>query len=222
MGKQDNMYTGAACAPIKDAAGFAKVTTAMEDWLDMMAKCPRYCAPGTVMYTSDGVQVDDGVCLNADTLDQAKEELGKITQDTCMGTNCKIKADFRTLGKTLCARATAATAGFYAAVNEARKENIAHPPCGKCYGECTGAKGVADAKACKYEFYAKGMFAAKKCTCADDHVAGFHQELMQSPKSIKHAKDKAAENKKEAADEAEHAAQAGAKADADTAKAEAA
>merc|ERR1719408_413716 len=195
--KQDNMYTGAACAPIKDAAGFAKVKTAMEDWLDMMAKCPKYCAPGTVMYTSDGVQDDDGVCLNADTLAQAKMELGKITKDTCMGTNCKIKADFPTQGKTLCARATAATAGFYAAVNEARKENIAHPPCGKCYGECTGAKGVADAKACKYEFYAKGMFAAKKCTCADDHVAGFHQEeLMQSPKSIKHAKDKKEENKK--------------------------
>merc|ERR1711988_1385777 len=127
------------------------------------------------MYTSDGVQDDDGVCLNADTLDHAKMELGKITKDTCMGTNCKIKADFPTQGKTLCARATAATAGFYAAVHEARKENIAHPPCGKCYGECTGAKGVADAKACKYEFYAKGMFAAKKCTCADDHVAGFHQ-----------------------------------------------
>merc|ERR1711988_1160618 len=176
-----------------------KVKTAMEDWLDMMAKCPKYCAPGTVMYTSDGVQDDDGVCLNADTLDHAKMELGKITKDTCMGTNCKIKADFPTQGKTLCARATAATAGFYAAVHEARKENIAHPPCGKCYGECTGAKGVADAKACKYEFYAKGMFEAKKCTCADDHVAGFHQEeLIQGPKSIKHAKDMAAE-KKEAA-----------------------
>merc|ERR1712054_487108 len=204
---------------------------------------------------------DDGVCLNADTLAEAKMELAKITKDTCMGTNCKIKADFPTQGKTLCARATAATAGFYAAVNEARKENIAHPPCGKCYGECTGAKGVADAKACKYEFYAKGMFAAKKCTCADDHVAGFHQEeLMQSPGSIKHAKDKKEENKKaeaaaaaeeekqtkleaketaeakklagveagekkkyeddlhkeekEAADEAQHAAEAGAKADA--------
>merc|ERR1712070_1361115 len=259
--KQDNMYTAAACAPMKDAAGFAKVKAAMEGWLDMMAKCPKFCAPGTVMYTSDGVQDDDGVCLNADTLADAKMELAKITKDTCMGTNCKIKADFPTQGKTLCARATAATAGFYSAVNEARKENIAHPPCGKCYGECTGAKGVADAKACKYEFYAKGMFAKKKCTCADDHVAGFHQELMQSPKSIKHAEDKAAENKKaeaaasaeeakqtkleaketaeakklagveasekkkyeddlhkeekEAAAEAEHAAQAGAKADAD-------
>merc|ERR1711988_972957 len=145
--KQDNMYTAAACAPIKDAAGFAKVKAAMEGWLDMMAKCPKFCAPGTVMYTSDGVQDDDEVCLNADTLDHAKMELGKITKDTCVGTNCKIKADFPTQGKTLCARATAATAGFYAAVNEARKENIAHPPCGKCYGECTGAKGVADAKA---------------------------------------------------------------------------
>lgn len=173
--KQDNMYTAVACAPMKDAAGFAKVKAAMEGWLDMMAKCPKFCAPGTVMYTSDGVQDDDGVCLNADTLADAKMELAKITKDTCMGTNCKIKADFPTQGKTLCARATAATAGFYAAVNEARKENIAHPPCGKCYGECTGAKGVADAKACKYEFYAKGMFATKKCTCADDHVAGFHQ-----------------------------------------------
>merc|ERR1712139_595406 len=182
--KQDNMYTAAACAPIKDAAGFAKVKQSMEDWLDMMVKCPQYCAPGTIMYTSDGTQDDDGVCLNADTLAHAKKELAMITKDTCMGTNCKIKANFPTQGKTLCARATAATAGFYAEVNEARKENIAHPPCSKCYGACTGAKGVADAKACKYEFYAKGMFAEKKCKRADDHVAGFHQEEIGSFKKF--------------------------------------
>merc|ERR1712146_123483 len=96
---------------------------------DVVAKCPKFCYPGTETHTDDGKQDTDGICIGHADAEMVRNILNDMPNYKKSGTGGRFPEAFDTMSKSICSSVQNAISGVCcAALNDPEKCGVSECP----------------------------------------------------------------------------------------------